>query len=220
MGVAGTAMTEHTGTIDWFRGLPVRPWTRDTYICPGCKRTGGNCVMGALEQEIVDDGLRVRVRFAERHEGGPGVVSGSWLTGLMNEVCGAVLVSRGLFVVNKSLSTRFRRPVPLDSDLRLDAWFVGRTGSDCRAAGRLSLAATGADLVTAEVLSVVRDPSHYARAAAWFADQTVEAATPTSRPRGARDRPQILPRAVRSEIGSPERASDYRPGPPVDGRDP
>ncbi len=92
-----------------------------------------------------------RVRLDRLREGPPGSVHGGVLAGLFDELCGAAqrLTGRPGGVTGR-LVVRYRRPTPLDTELRLLAWVTDERSRRVRVRGRCE----AGGLVTAEAEAV------------------------------------------------------------------
>jgi len=101
-----------------------------------------------LVLEATPDGKRVfgRVRFGSAYEGPPGCVHGGWVAATFDELLGfaqALTESPGM---TGTLTIRYRKPTPLHTDLRLEAWVERVEGRKSFAVGKLH----AGDLLTAE----------------------------------------------------------------------
>jgi acyl-coenzyme A thioesterase PaaI-like protein len=70
-------------------------------------------------------------------EGPPGYVHGGWVALLFDEALGVANVAGGHPGMTGRLSVRYRRPTPLQTELRLEAWTVGRQGRRITTVGTL-----------------------------------------------------------------------------------
>ena len=70
-------------------------------------------------------------------EGPPGYVHGGWVALLFDEALGVANVAGGHPGMTGRLSIRYRRPTPLRTELRLEAWTVGRQGRRITTVGTL-----------------------------------------------------------------------------------
>ncbi len=68
------------------------------------------------------DHMRGRTRIGAPWAGPPGLVHGGVVALLFDELLGSVNVSKGLGAMTGTLSVRYERGTPLDTDLELDAW--------------------------------------------------------------------------------------------------
>jgi hypothetical protein len=72
------------------------------------------------------------------YEGPPGYVHGGWVALMFDEALGVANVASGFPGMTARLTIRYRRPTPLGTELRLEAWTVGRAGRRITTAGSLS----------------------------------------------------------------------------------
>ena len=86
------------------------------------------------------------VRLGRPYLGGPGMVHGGYVAGLIDHVFGAALHAGDSRALTATLTVRFVAPTPLGRDLRLRAWFEAPRGR--RLHGRATCHA--GDLLTAE----------------------------------------------------------------------
>jgi acyl-coenzyme A thioesterase PaaI-like protein len=101
--------------------------------------------------ELVDDGgaaphgkrVVVRVRFSSVYEGPPGHVHGGCIAAMFDQALAFANIANGVGAMTGSLTVRYRRPTPIDTDLRFEAW-TDRvedpkvfTRGECRAGGEL-----------------------------------------------------------------------------------
>jgi acyl-coenzyme A thioesterase PaaI-like protein len=89
----------------------------------------------------LDDGrreLRGRVRFGPAYEGPPGFVHGGVIAMLCDEMLGAANMMAGRPGITGTLTVRYRKPTPLESDLDLEARLVGQQGRKLRTWGGVS----------------------------------------------------------------------------------
>ena len=68
------------------------------------------------------------VRLGRAYEGGPGMVHGGYVAGLIDHMFGAAMHSEDVTAVTATLTVRFVAPTPVHEDLRLRAWFEPRRG--------------------------------------------------------------------------------------------
>jgi acyl-coenzyme A thioesterase PaaI-like protein len=57
-------------------------------------------------------------RFDERHQGGPGIVHGGLVGAALDEACGLLATWHRFPAVTARIAIRFRRPVPINTELR------------------------------------------------------------------------------------------------------
>ncbi|MHB8429429.1 MAG: PaaI family thioesterase [Acidimicrobiales bacterium] len=88
--------------------------------------------------DVVDSGdgrpreIRGRVTFGDAYEGPPTCVHGGVIAETFDEVLGAVNMVAGSPGMTGTLTVRYRRPTPLNTDLTIVARFVGRSGRKIR----------------------------------------------------------------------------------------
>ena len=62
--------------------------------------------------------------FDERHQGGPGIVHGGLVAGALDEAVGLLATWHSFPCVTARIFVRYRRPVPINTELLLKAWLV------------------------------------------------------------------------------------------------
>lgn len=90
--------------------------------------------------------VRGHVRFGAAYEGPPGHVHGGFVAAAFDEVLGFVQSTTGQPGMTGTLTIRYRRPTPLDTDLRFEATVQRVEGRKIFAEGRLY----AGDVLTAE----------------------------------------------------------------------
>ncbi len=101
----------------------------------------GNPVSGALNPisppltlEVVDGAeaghreIRATVRFGAYYEGPPGLVHGGHVAAVLDESLGIANYVADMGALTGTLTVRYRKPTPLNTDLRLEARWVGVEG--------------------------------------------------------------------------------------------
>jgi acyl-coenzyme A thioesterase PaaI-like protein len=141
-------------------------------LCGACRRLG-HCRLGLGKEELQPDGsVLTQLICGAENEGGPNVAHGGWTAGVFDEVLGHVPILSGEVAVTGQLSVTYLKPVPIGRPLRARAWTERREGQRWYVAGDLALASTGAVLARGSAVMVLRRPAeHFARHAAWLADQ-------------------------------------------------
>ena len=86
------------------------------------------------------------VRLGRAYLGGPNMVHGGYVAGLLDHMFGAAMHSSPVTAVTASLTVRYLSPTPVDQDLRIRAWFEPEEGR--RLHGRATCHA--GDVCTAE----------------------------------------------------------------------
>ena len=84
--------------------------------------------------------LRGKVRFGSAYEGAPGLVHGGVLAMVCDDILGAANMMAREPGVTGTLTVRYRRPVPVDTGLDLEARLLGREGRKLRTWGAVLLA--------------------------------------------------------------------------------
>jgi acyl-coenzyme A thioesterase PaaI-like protein len=74
------------------------------------------------------DGYEATFRFDERHQGGPGIVHGGLVAAALDEACGLLATWYRFPTVTARIFVRYRRPVPINSDLVVAARVTGERG--------------------------------------------------------------------------------------------
>jgi acyl-coenzyme A thioesterase PaaI-like protein len=87
--------------------------------CFGCSTT--NPASLGIELATAPDGAEGRARFGAGCEGAPGLVHGGLLATFADEVMGYVQHGDGAVRLTAEMTIRFRRPTPLETDLRCRA---------------------------------------------------------------------------------------------------
>ncbi len=76
-------------------------------------------------------------RFDERHQGGPGVVHGGLVSAALDEACGLLATWYRFPAVTARSFVRYRRPVPINTELLLPARMESQSGRRLRVRGEL-----------------------------------------------------------------------------------
>ena len=77
-------------------------------------------------------------RFDERHQGGPGMVHGGLVSAALDEACGLLATWYRFPTVTERMFVRFRRPVPINTELLLGATLTSSHGRRLHVDGVLS----------------------------------------------------------------------------------
>jgi acyl-coenzyme A thioesterase PaaI-like protein len=116
-----------------------------------------------LSLEAAPDGSRVfgHANFGDPYEGPPGCVHGGWVAAAFDEVLGFAQSLGGSPGMTGTLTIRYRKPTPLNTDLRFEAWVDRSEGRKRFVRGTVA----AGDLVTAEAegIFIAIDPSRFAR---------------------------------------------------------
>jgi len=104
------------------------------------------------------------------YEGPPGYVHGGWVALMFDEALGVANVAGGHPGMTARLTVRYRRPTPLGTELRLEAWTTARQGRRITTVGTLH----AGELLCAEAEGLFIDPTP-GRALEYFGDRPPEA---------------------------------------------
>jgi acyl-coenzyme A thioesterase PaaI-like protein len=129
----------------------------------GCFGCGGANPRGMkLTFELDEAGKRIRgaFRIGAQYQGGPGFVHGGIIATLLDEGMGKVNRFRNVRTVTAELQVEYLRPVPIDQDLRLEAWEVEKKGRSLFHVGEIR-SASGAVLARGKGRFVEIDPHRY-----------------------------------------------------------
>jgi acyl-coenzyme A thioesterase PaaI-like protein len=90
---------------------------------PSCWGCGDNPIGLGLAQPTEEGATAYEapVRFDERHQGGPGLVHGGIVSAALDEACGLLATWHRFPTVTARIFVRYRRPVPINRELRLVA---------------------------------------------------------------------------------------------------
>lgn len=138
-------------------------------LCSGCQKLG-RCRMGVLKETLhPDDTYDSTVICGAENEAGPNVAHGGWTAAMLDEALGHLLLLKGLFIVTKTLTVDYLRPVPLARELTCRAWIEKHEGQVFTLAGELKLG--DSVLARAAGVFIERDMSHFERFENWIAAQ-------------------------------------------------
>jgi acyl-coenzyme A thioesterase PaaI-like protein len=150
--------------------LTEPPGQGQVMLCLACSRLG-HCRLGLRAESLSDGVVTTDIECGPENEGGPRVAHGGWTAGVLDELVGHVPIMHRQLSVTGTLSIRYLKPVPIGRPLRGRAQLVRREGRRWYVEASLSLAASGAELATAEAVMVERDPAHFERHRRWLAEQ-------------------------------------------------
>jgi len=132
-------------------------------LCHGCT-TAGRCRFGLERIELDDDGvLRASATCTDEFQGGPGMAHGGWISAVLADVTGFVIILRAGFAVTAGLRVDFRRPVPLHQPLTLNAHGVASDDGRWHVVGELRDAESDVLLAGAEAVFIEQDESYFDR---------------------------------------------------------
>jgi acyl-coenzyme A thioesterase PaaI-like protein len=104
--------------------------------CWGCgDNPNGIHLRRPLEEGI--ERYEATFRFDERHQGGPGIVHGGLVGAALDEACGLLATWHRFPAVTARIAIRFRRPVPIHTDLTIVAGVTGSRGRRIEIAAEL-----------------------------------------------------------------------------------
>ena len=107
---------------------------------PSCWGCGENAVGLALpvpEAEGLEE-YEAYLAFDERHQGGPGLVHGGLVAAALDEACGLLATWYRFPTVTARILVRYRRPVPINTELLLAAELEWARGRRIHVRGRLT----------------------------------------------------------------------------------
>ena len=84
--------------------------------------------------------------FGERHQGGPGIAHGGLVSAALDEACGLLATWYAFPAVTARMFVRFRKPVPINTELLLRARLDDARGRRIHTTGTI----TDGDLILAE----------------------------------------------------------------------
>jgi acyl-coenzyme A thioesterase PaaI-like protein len=103
---------------------PGEPVRAHNPMCFGCgDRSPAGLHMKAIAGEGTD--VTARMQVEPRFEGGPGVIHGGILSTAFDEVMGLTHWMVGAIAVTAHLEVDFAKPIPVGSELRLEAETIG-----------------------------------------------------------------------------------------------
>jgi acyl-coenzyme A thioesterase PaaI-like protein len=141
---------------------------------PACWGCGDNPA-GLRLPAPVEEGLseyEAYVSFDERHQGGPGIVHGGLVAALLDEAVGLLATWYAFPTVTARIFVRYRRPVPINTELLVTASLAEARGRRLHVDGRISdgdepLAECRAALLHVPLEHFLRTPEGRAAAARW-----------------------------------------------------
>lgn len=101
---------------------------RPENTCFGCG--AGNARGMKLEFESDEERQRIvgRFRLGAEYQGGPGFLHGGIIATLLDEAMGKVNRFSDVRAVTAELKVEYRRPVPVEADIVVEAWQAERNG--------------------------------------------------------------------------------------------
>ena len=110
--------------------------------------------------------------FDERHQGAPGLVHGGLVAAALDEACGLLATWYRFPTVTARIFVRYRRPVPINTELPVQAELTGERGRRLRVAAQVGdgdevLAEARAAFLHVPFEHFLATPEGKAAAAAW-----------------------------------------------------
>ena len=110
--------------------------------------------------------------FDERHQGGPGIVHGGLVAGAFDEAVGLLATWYAFPTVTARIFVRYRRPVPINTELLIRAWLTDARGRRLHVDAAItdgdeSLAECKAALLRVPLEHFLRTPEGQAAAERW-----------------------------------------------------
>jgi acyl-coenzyme A thioesterase PaaI-like protein len=110
--------------------------------------------------------------FDEQHQGGPGIVHGGLVGAVLDEACGLLATWHNFPAVTARIFVRFRRPVPINTELLVAARVTESRGRRIRIVGKLldgddALAEAKAAFLHVPLAHFLATPEGQAAADAW-----------------------------------------------------
>lgn len=141
---------------------------------PGCWGCGDNPI-GLRLPLPEEEGLTAYeafFQFDERHQGGPGIAHGGLVSAALDEAVGLLATWYRFPAVTARIFVRFRRPVPINTELQLRAHVEDARGRRIRARaeitdGSLPLAEARAALLHVPLEHFLRTPEGRAAGERW-----------------------------------------------------
>ncbi len=133
------------------------------YHLPWCFGCGPENEHGlGLDARIEGDRVVADIQFAPWFAGGPGVVHGGAIAAFFDDLMGFVPVAFDAPGVTAKFEINFRRPIPLGTSVRGEAWLRAREGRKLWAES-VGIGPDGEPYVEAQALYLAVDSDHFAR---------------------------------------------------------
>ena len=100
--------------------------------CFGCSEDNPFGLALPLPDEEGITTYAATVRFGEHHQGGPGIVHGGLVSAALDEACGILATWHRFPAVTARIFVRYRKPVPINTNLQLDAYVESSCGRRIR----------------------------------------------------------------------------------------
>jgi acyl-coenzyme A thioesterase PaaI-like protein len=139
--------------------------------CWGCGENSLGLALPVPEAEGLEE-YEAYVSFDERHQGGPGLVHGGLVAAALDEACGLLATWYRFPTVTARIFVRYRRPVPINTELLLRAELEWARGRRIHVWGRLTdgdenLAEARAAFLHVPLEHFLATPEGQAAAEAW-----------------------------------------------------
>lgn len=95
-----------------------------------------NPISPSIEMRHEEGKVVGRVRFTSSYQGAPGLVHGAVISEIYDELLAMANLMEGVPGPTARLSIRFRKPTPLDTPLRFEAWVDEKKGRRVQTHGR------------------------------------------------------------------------------------
>jgi acyl-coenzyme A thioesterase PaaI-like protein len=105
--------------------------------CWGCGDNPNGLRLALPEQEGIEE-YEAYFHFDERHQGGPGLVHGGLVSAVLDEASGLLATWYRFPAVTARIFVRFRRPVPINTELLVRAELESSHGRRIRIAAALT----------------------------------------------------------------------------------
>lgn len=139
--------------------------------CWGCGDNPTGIRLPAPRAEGLES-YEARVRFGEAHQGGPGLVHGGLVSAALDEACGLLATWYRFPAVTARIFVRYRRPVPINTELVIRARLADERGRRLHVDAELSdgdavLAEARAALLHVPLAHFLATPEGRAAAESW-----------------------------------------------------
>jgi uncharacterized protein (TIGR00369 family) len=126
--------------------------------CFGCGGANARGMQLTFEQDDAARRIRGAFRISADYQGGSGFVHGGIIGTLLDEVMAKVSRFAGDHAVTAELTVEYLRPVPVDRELVVEGWEVGRAGRKRSRVGEIR-DASGAVLACGRGTFIEIDPA-------------------------------------------------------------
>jgi|YNPBryantNP2012_1023418.scaffolds.fasta_scaffold06739_2 uncharacterized protein (TIGR00369 family) len=108
----------------------------------GCFVCGRHNPIGLHMQFYTAEDGCVYAEYTPRpeHQGYPGVMHGGLIAAMLDEIIGRTAIAHNFWCVTAKLEVHFKKPVPLDSPLKVKGEIIHKTASALRGRGEIRLA--------------------------------------------------------------------------------